>query len=210
MTGTMNASDAFFSSFLVQTRDAAKALAKADVKRGAAFLKDIQDGGNWHIVADTYSAVKGKITGKNISESAKKQSGLIYVVPVALSAVGKVYDNWDAFVYFVEAYNLDKETRGHAGAALTSLRTAVAQFTANAGDGGKPIPKTAEQLAADMFKAAEKLKISEADMLRVCLAYVKAHKPTGGLVTHKNPIAPAKPKRAKRSTANGAGVSAAA
>jgi|DEB0MinimDraft_3_1074331.scaffolds.fasta_scaffold20004_3 hypothetical protein len=211
---TSNVSSDFFASFYVRTNKAAKALATKEARRGMTFVADLKPSGNWSIIADTYAAVKAVLPeGKsNITKPMKVETGLDGVDANTLTAIGKVIDEWPAFVAFVVHHNTDKANKT-AGGNMTSLRVAVSKYI-DAKDEGGSKAFDLDKAIASLLKRAEKAKVTPAAVLRgmnvACAATIKAKaadKPAKG--NHTKPIA-AKPRKVRKSTANGAGMRIAA
>jgi len=111
---------------------AVASLATDNSKRGQAFLKQVQDDGEWSTIAKVYTWALAKSGGKQVGKKLKAELNLDKVKPMELSAIASIvkHGEWSDFVQMVLECTQANEHNESDRLAYTSIRMAAKDFTA--------------------------------------------------------------------------------
>lgn len=127
----MTVTDSTITDLAIAIDKAVSSLAIDNNKRGAAFLKQVQDAGEWDIIAKVYTWALSKSGGKQIGKKLKSELHLDKVKPMELSAIASIvkHGEWADFQQMVLECTQANAHGESDRLAYTSIRMAAKDFT---------------------------------------------------------------------------------
>ena len=148
---------------------AVASLATDNKKRGETFLKQVQDGGEWCVIAKVYTWALAKSGGKQIGKKLKAELNLDKVKPMELSAIASIikHGEWADFVQMVLECTQANEHGESDRLAYTSIRMAAKDFTSEKLDEKEKDGKTKPSNWEKLDKAIESLSAEGIDIKQI-------------------------------------------
>lgn len=127
----MPVTDTTITDLAIAIDKAVTSLAIDNKKRGATFLKQVQDNGEWSTIAKVYTWALAKSGGKQIGKKLKSELHLDKIKPMELSAVAAIvkHGEWEDFVQMVLECAQANEHGESDRLAYTSIRMSAKDFT---------------------------------------------------------------------------------
>jgi hypothetical protein len=127
----MPVTDTTITDLAIAIDKAVTSLAIDNKKRGATFLKQVQDEGEWSTISKVYTWALAKSGGKQVGKKLKAELHLDKIKPMELSAIASIvkHGEWEDFVQMVLECTQANEHGESDRLAYTSIRMAAKDFT---------------------------------------------------------------------------------